>query len=72
VFAFGGLLVLVFVAAFGVGRLAGPVAPDLREPGPPGAPQPLGGEGNKDGKHGHSGLGPTPALVPSATVGGLL
>ncbi|MYW03256.1 hypothetical protein [Streptomyces sp. SID3343] len=72
VFAFGGLLVLVFVAAFVIGRLAGPVAPDLREPGPPGAPQPIGGEGKNKGKHTHNGLGPVPSLVvPRTTLGSM-
>ncbi|MFE5330085.1 hypothetical protein ACFRCG_27220 [Embleya sp. NPDC056575] len=54
VLAFLGLLVMLFVVAFTIGRQAGPVAPDLREPGPPGAPVKMGEEG---GGHGRMGLG---------------
>ncbi|MFE3202114.1 hypothetical protein [Embleya sp. NPDC059237] len=54
VFAFLGLLLVLFVVAFTIGRQAGPVAPDLREPGPPGAPVKMGDEG---GGHGRMGLG---------------
>ncbi|MFE2871520.1 hypothetical protein [Embleya sp. NPDC059259] len=59
VLAFLGLLVLLFVVAFAVGRQAGPVAPDLHRPGPPQAPVPMGEEGG--GGHSRMGLG-TPAL----------
>ncbi|MGC0421065.1 hypothetical protein [Embleya sp. AB8] len=72
VFAFLGLLALLFVVAFAVGRQAGPVAPDLRKPGPPGAPVKMGDEGG--GGHGSMGLG-EPAGAPRAasrTVGGVL
>ncbi|WP_331766824.1 hypothetical protein [Embleya sp. NBC_00896] len=55
VLGFLGLLALVFVAAFAAGRLSGPVAPDLREPGPPGAPVPMGAD--TGGGHGHKSMG---------------
>ncbi|GCD94584.1 hypothetical protein [Embleya hyalina] len=54
VLAFLGLLAVLFVVAFTIGRQAGPVAPDLREPGRPGAPVKMGDEG---GGHGRMGLG---------------
>ncbi|WP_439679832.1 hypothetical protein [Embleya sp. MST-111070] len=54
VFAFLGLLLVLFVVAFTIGRQVGPVAPDLRKPGPPGVPVKMGEEG---GGHGRMGLG---------------
>ncbi|OPC78851.1 hypothetical protein B4N89_32480 [Embleya scabrispora] len=54
VLAFLGLLLVLFAVAFTIGRQAGPVAPDLRKPGPPGAPVKMGDEG---GGHGRMGLG---------------
>ncbi|MFI6977268.1 hypothetical protein ACIBSV_01625 [Embleya sp. NPDC050154] len=70
VLGFVGLLLILFVAAFAVGRQAGPVAPDLHKPGPPGAPVPMGDEG---GGHGRMGLGEPAGAVPAfRAVGGAL
>ncbi|MET7299589.1 hypothetical protein [Embleya sp. NPDC005575] len=67
VLAFLGLLVLLFVVAFAVGRQAGPVAPDLRKPGPPRAPVPMGEEGG--GGHGRMGLGGPAGATPALALG---
>ncbi|MFF7245442.1 hypothetical protein ACFZBU_16230 [Embleya sp. NPDC008237] len=67
VLAFLGLLLLLFVVAFAVGRQAGPVAPDLRKPGPPRAPVPMGEEGG--GGHGRMGLGEPAGAAPALALG---
>ncbi|MYS87336.1 hypothetical protein [Embleya scabrispora] len=67
VLAFLGLLLLLFAVAFAVGRQAGPVAPDLRKPGPPRAPVPMGEEGG--GGHGRMGLGTPAGAAPALALG---